>query len=112
MTSEQRQGNAALRIEGEMNIYRAAELKPVVLAAIAPGATTDFDLSGITELDTAGLQLLMLAKKAARAVQGDIRLASRSEAVTDVFDLLNVGSYFDDPLVIPSRPAAFNQNAR
>ncbi|RZI44053.1 anti-sigma factor antagonist [Herbaspirillum sp. HC18] len=112
MTSAQHPAGTCLRIEGEMTIYKAAELKQSLLAAIVPQATLEIDLSAVTELDTAGLQLLMLAKKAALAAQGDIRLGGQSDAVIDVFDLLNLGTYFDDPLVIPSRTAAPNSNTR
>jgi anti-anti-sigma regulatory factor len=53
-----------LRIEGELTIFRAMELKPVLLA-VPP--VDEVDLSGVTDLDTAGVQLLMLAKKTALA---------------------------------------------
>lgn len=95
----------ALRIEGEMSIYRAAELKQALLAPLASGAALDVDLSGVTELDTAGLQVLLLAKKAAEARQCELRLAGHSPAVLEVFELLNLAAYFGDPLVIPP-PAA------
>jgi anti-sigma B factor antagonist len=49
-----------LRIEGELTIFRAMELKPALLP-VPP--LTEIDLSGVTEIDTAGVQLLMLAKK-------------------------------------------------
>jgi anti-anti-sigma factor len=89
-----------LRIEGEFTIFRAMELKPVLLAE---PAVDQIDLSGVTDLDTAGLQLLMLAKKAALAKQRDLRLVGHSPAVLDVFELLNVAAYFGDHLVLDSR---------
>ena len=92
--SEQRK---ALRIEGEFTIFRAAELKPVLLDEPAP---TEIDLSGVTEIDTAGVQLLMLAKKEALAAQRELRLVGHSPAVLEVFELLNVAAYFSDPLVM------------
>ena len=59
-----------LRIEGELTIFRAMELKPVMLADPLP---EEIDLSGVTELDTAGVQLLMLAKRTALAQQRELR---------------------------------------
>ena len=112
MPSADPQKSAALRIEGEMNIYKAAELKPTLLAAIAAGTTLEIDLSGVTEIDTAGLQLLMLAQRSLQAVEGELLLARPSPAITDIFELLTLGAYFDDPLVIPSRNAAPNSTAR
>ncbi len=92
-----------LRIEGELTIFRAAELKPVLLAT-PPVAV--IDLSGVTEIDTAGVQLLMLAKKTAQAQQRDVKLVAHSPAVIEVFELLNVAAYFGDHLVMESRTAS------
>jgi anti-anti-sigma regulatory factor len=89
-----------LRIEGELTIFRAMELKPLLLAE---PPVDQIDLSGVTDLDTAGLQLLMLAKKTALAKHRDVRLVGHSPAVLDVFELLNVAAYFGDHLVLDSR---------
>jgi anti-anti-sigma regulatory factor len=89
-----------LRIEGELTIFRAMELKPIVLAT--PPVDV-IDLSGVTEIDTAGVQLLMLAKKTALAAQRDVKLVAHSPAVIEVFELLNVAAYFGDHLVMESR---------
>jgi anti-anti-sigma factor len=93
-----------LRIEGELTIFRAMELKPALLP-VPP--LTDIDLSGVTDIDTAGVQLLMLAKKTALAEGRTLRLLGHSPAVLDVFELLNVAAYFGDHLVMdPRTPAA------
>lgn len=89
-----------LRIEGEFTIYRAMELKPLLFAE---PPVTEIDLSAVTELDSSGLQLLMLAKKTALAQGRTLALVEHSEAVIEVFELLNVAGYFGDPLVMRSR---------
>ena len=91
-----------LRIEGELTIFRAMELKPLLLAT---PPVDEVDLSGVTDLDTAGLQLLMLAKKTAMTAQRDIKLVAHSPAVLEVFELLNVAAYFGDHLVMDPRAA-------
>ena len=91
-----------LRLEGELTIFRAMELKPMLLAS---SPVDEIDLSGVTELDTAGVQLLMLAKKTALAQQRNIKLVAHSPAVLEVFELLNVAAYFGDHLVMDSRTA-------
>ena len=92
-----------LRIEGELTIFRAMELKPLLLAA---PPVTEIDLSGVTDLDTAGVQLLMLAKKTALTQGRDVKLVGHSPPVIDVFELLNVAAYFGDHLVMDSRRPA------
>ena len=97
---------ASLALDGEVTIYRAAELKPQLLQALAvAGAGLEIDLSAVTELDTAGLRLLMLAKQEARALHRELRLVGHSPAVLEVFELLNVAAYFGDPLIVAA-PAA------
>jgi anti-sigma B factor antagonist len=85
-----------LCIVGECTIFRAAELSVLLLAEPVPG---EVDLSGVTEIDSAGLQILMGAKLAAIRAQRTLRLTGHSPAVIEVFDLLNVASYFNDPLI-------------
>jgi len=90
-----------LRIDGELTIFRAAELKPVLLAKPAPN---EIELSGVTEIDIAGVQLLMLAKKTALTEGRSLRLVAHSAPVLEVFELLNLAGYFDEPLIVSSRP--------
>lgn len=92
---------SCLRIEGEMSIFRAAELKQTLLAALEQATTLEIDLSAVTEFDTAGVQLLMLTKKHAQARKQELLLMGHSPAVVDVFDLLNLAAYFGDPIIIP-----------
>ena len=94
-----------LRIDGELNIYRATELKELLLTPLYQGISLEVDLSGVSEIDTAGLQLLMLAKRTAREHGCDLRLAAHSPAVLDVFELLDLAGLFGDPLLMPARAA-------
>lgn len=98
-------GNACvLRIEGELTIFRAAELKPLLLADPLP---LEIDLSGVTDIDTAGVQLLLLAQNTARAQQCELRLLAPSPAVMEVFALLNLATCFGETLAVPAAvPAA------
>lgn len=89
-----------LRIEGELTIVRAAELKALLLADPIPHT---IDLSGVTECDSAGLQLLMAAKQAALNEGRPLHLLAHSTAVLEVFELLNMAGYFNDPLVMEAR---------
>jgi anti-anti-sigma factor len=74
-------GEQPLRIEGEMTIYSAAALAQRIAAAVA-AATGEvrLDLSQVTDIDTAGLQLLLMARKLARP-HGGLALSDSSRRV-------------------------------
>jgi anti-anti-sigma factor len=87
------QGAASrLAVEGELTIYRAAELHPVLLDAVRTQDAPALDLSGVTEFDCAGLQLLLVARREARRLGKDLPLRGASRAVRDAFALLDLSS--------------------
>lgn len=109
MPNRPKKKNAAsqtLYIEGECTIFRAAELLPVLVPGDGAKAPEQIDLSRVTEIDSAGVQLLMHAKKRALAEGRELHLVAHSAAVTEVFELLNLAAFFGDPLVVPPRAAA------
>lgn len=91
-----------LALQGELTVFTAMESKQTLLEALAPGATVECDLSGVTEFDTAGVQLLMLAKREAAARGAVLRLSSHSPAVLAAFDLLDLGRHFGDAVLVPA----------
>ena len=93
-------GLCLLHIEGEMSIYTAAELGAQLLPHLQHQAQLEIDLSQVSELDSAGLQLLILAKREAARNGASLRLTGHSRAVLEVFDLCNLAAFFGDPLVI------------
>ncbi len=98
-------GNAIWRIDGDMTIYRASELKHDLIERLDGAHALDIDLSGITELDCAGVQLLMLAKKTAQEKRCVLRFLAHSPAVLEVFEQLRLTNYFSDDLVFaPDQP--------
>jgi len=84
----------ALRIEGEMTIYRAAELKQLMAPLFDPSAKAPraIDLSEVGEIDCSGVQLLALAKREAAEAGRALNLEKASPAVAEVFALLGLGS--------------------
>jgi anti-anti-sigma factor len=100
MTNETTMRQVDLTIAGELSIYRADELKRALIEPLAQGVRLVVNLSAVTEFDTCGLQLLMLAKRTAAALGSELQLVGHSPAVLEVFELLNVAAYFGDHLVI------------
>jgi anti-sigma B factor antagonist len=79
-----------MRVEGEMTIYRAAELKPALLDAVRTHDAPALDLSAVTEFDSAGLQLLLVARQEAARLGKRLAVSAASSAVRDVFTLLGM----------------------
>jgi anti-sigma B factor antagonist len=108
MTAIEQHDNAPhiVYVEGEMTIYRAAEIKETLITSIAESAVIEFDLSRVTALDSAGVQLLMLAERTARTRHSELRLVAHSPAVLDVIELLNLGAYFGNARASTLRSAS------
>ncbi|MEF7616323.1 STAS domain-containing protein [Aquincola sp. MAHUQ-54] len=83
-------GSACLRLDGELTIYRAAELKPVLLDAVRRSPAPCIDLSGVSEIDTAGVQLLLLARREAASLARTLQLGTPSDAVREAFGLFEL----------------------
>lgn len=97
-----RNGVRKVRIAGEMSIYNAAESKQELLWKLDGANQIEIDLSGVSELDSAGLQLLILLKHEAVRQGKTLRLLAHSLAVLEVFTLVRADTLFGDPVVIPS----------
>ena len=102
MAATEQRNNAppVVYIEGEMTIYRAAEIKETLITSIAESTVIEFDLSRVTALDSAGVQMLMLAERTAQGRHSELRLVEHSPAVRDVMGLLNLEAYFDKARII------------
>jgi anti-sigma B factor antagonist len=85
-------GSAAVRLDlaGELTIATAAETHQQVLAFLGSGAAMELGLAGVTELDTAGLQLLLFARQEADRRQVSLVFDAPSPAVQDVLAIAHV----------------------
>lgn len=72
-----------LRIAGEMTIYTALELKPRLLGSLAQCKKLELQASDVTEVDTAGLQLLLLAKREAMSTGKQMEVLAPSQAMQE-----------------------------
>lgn len=91
MDLDQKISGGELRVDGEMTIYRANEVAHTLFAAVrAHNGDVNLDLSEVTEFDTAGLQLVLMARRLAEANGHRLDLVQPSECVVDVLKLCNV----------------------
>lgn len=87
-----------IRIEGELTIYTAAESKQQLLAALAAHEAFAVELDAVAEIDTSGVQLLLMAQREAQRQGKALTLAGASPAVQEVIELLNLAEL---PLAAP-----------
>jgi len=95
-----------LVISKDLTIYHAIEQKQFLLDALADTDELELNLSQVAEMDTAGLQLLILLKKEAQRAGKRVRIVAHSQAVSSLIDFCNMAAEFGDPLVISARDAA------
>ncbi len=81
---------ATLRLAPELTIYSAAQVRQELLDALGASASLTLDLSGVCELDSAGVQLLLAASRHARSHGGILRLRAHAPAVQEAFKLLGL----------------------
>ena len=105
LTLKKQRNKCIASVEGEMTIYTSAELKEKLVPALADKRPLEINLARVTEIDSAGVQLLMLAKKECLASEHKMTLTEHSSAVVEVFELMDLVSYFNDPVVLSGSQA-------
>ncbi len=81
----------AIRIEGEWTIHAAATLRDSLLQQVTEGAHV-FDLGAVTEMDSAGLQLLLAAQRSLARQGREMVLTACSPVVTQVLKTYGLDS--------------------
>lgn len=98
MTSESNPTRFA--IEGELNIFTATEQRQRLLDALSAGTEVEVDLSQVSEIDSAGLQLMVAAKREAAARNKPLRFTCHSPPVFDILELCDLAGHLGDPVLI------------
>ena len=76
-----------LSVKGDLTIYTAVACKQKLLEALSDSKTVEIDLSKVNEIDTAGVQVLLLAQREARQAGKSAAVTSLSPAAREVLDL-------------------------
>ena len=95
-----------LSLSEDLTIYHALEQKTRLLEALGECDELELDLLQVCEIDSAGLQLLILLKKEAQRAGKQVAIVAHSQAVRTVIDFCNLATELGDPLVIPAAEAA------
>jgi len=80
----------AVDLDGELTIQTAAEEFPRLLAAVEKDTTVRVGLAGVTEMDTAGLQLLLAVRRAAERLGGGAEFHGASDPVREALTILHL----------------------
>lgn len=89
-----------LTIDDELTIFTAAEQKRNLFNFLSTGDDLEINLSQVAEMDTAGLQLLILSKREAGLAGKQLRFVMHSKAVLDILELANLTTAFGDQVVL------------
>ncbi len=95
-------GATRLTVDGDLTIYHAAEIKERLIDGVRASPVLELDLSHVGQIDSAGVQLLALAKRESRTQGHAFAIVGHSLAVREVIEFFNMVAYFGDPLVIPA----------
>jgi ABC-type transporter Mla MlaB component len=79
-----------LELAGELTVQTAAETLPDVLAALDGSTALRIDTAGVVELDTAGLQLLLLARREAAARGIELSWGPTAPVVDEVLAIVGL----------------------
>ena len=94
--------SARVMLSGELTIYSVTEIKSALAEVMGKASEIEVDLSGVTEIDTAGLQLMLIVK---RNPGSDVRFVNHPPEVLRLVDLANLGGALGDPLFISALEA-------
>ncbi|MCG6168002.1 STAS domain-containing protein [Leptospira sp. FAT2] len=102
-TEEEFEGSTSvglrLNLEGELTIYEASELKGKLDAVRKDSYSfLEIDLSKVTKMDTACLQILLVLKKEAKTNETNVRLVNHSHSVLRLIDLYGLTGFLRDKI--------------
>ena len=89
-------GHSRVRIAGPMTIYTAAEWRDTLLAATDAAGNVELDLSGVNDIDAAGIQLLVSLRMEAQACARALRLVATSERIREALAFCHLTEFFED----------------
>jgi anti-anti-sigma factor len=87
-------GRCRVRIEDELTIYTAGQATGAIRAALAANANVAIDVGGVTEIDTAGLQILLVARKEAMLKNRAVSFVGQNRVVSECLQLMNLANFF------------------
>ena len=94
---------SAPALEGEFTIFTAVELKTRWLQLIEENQDTPLEISlaGVTDMDSAGLQLMVMTVREAAIRGKPLRFVEPSAAVLELLELCNLSGLLEQQAMPP-----------
>ena len=86
-------------IAGELTIYTAAMEKQSLQEALDAAEELEINLSQVNEMDSAGLQVLIVLKQEAARRKKKLHYSMHSKAVLEILEMSNMTTSFGDQIV-------------
>ena len=87
-------------ITGDLTIYTAAAEKQQLQAFLDTADELELNLSQVGEMDSAGLQVLIVLKQEAARRNKHLRYTMHSKAVLDILEMTNTTASFGDQIIL------------
>jgi anti-sigma B factor antagonist len=95
VAESERAGTAVLRVQGEVDVSTAPQLREQLLALSEQGTTVAVvDLSAVSFVDSTALGVLVSGAKGLRGAGGDLRLVVTEPRITKVFAITGLTDTF------------------
>lgn len=87
--------NSVLAFDGDITIYTVSQLKEAIFSEPENlSKNIALDLQSVTEIDTAGVQLLLAVQKIFSATGKQVSIGKSNDLVDAVFDRLDIRPHF------------------
>ncbi|ANJ66335.1 hypothetical protein A9404_02125 [Halothiobacillus diazotrophicus] len=89
-------------LEGELTIYHVDVVKQSLLDFLDSSSTLNVYLDQVSEIDTAGMQVLIAVKQEAARLDKRLILMEHSACVLEMIELFGLTGFFGDPVLLKS----------
>ena len=93
--SNKQSGLCRLSVKGDMTIYTAEQMMQVCIPYLEQYKEFELDLSSVTDIDSAGVQILLMFHRKSRHTEHKTHLLTPSEDVTQVINTYNLNQSFN-----------------
>jgi anti-anti-sigma factor len=74
-------------IKGRLDTLTSPELQPILIDAVKSGKRTVLDCDGLEYISSAGLRVLLMAEKSAKAANSGLIIRNVSAEIREIFEM-------------------------